>query len=311
MARMCPGADGKVKRGSPATRAAHGVPWALAGRRPRPHLPRMIGSILLALDDTPGAIAARDLAFALARQTGAAVTAVLVLDRPHTTGAHEPVPVGGDAFATRRNARLAAAVEAEAEAVLAAARTAAGDLAFDVVRREEAPEPALLAEGAAHDLIVIGRDSTLGREQAEDGLSPTIEALIRDGARPLLVVPPGAAAGAAGPVLVGYDGSLPAMRTLQLFALLGLAREAPVKLLDFSDGGAAAPLHYLERHGYAAEGAAAEGDAHDILLAEARSLPAQLLVVGADEEGGVARLIFGSATARLLRAAPCPVFLHG
>lgn len=270
----------------------------------------MIRSILLALDDTPGAAAARDTAFALARRTGAAVTAVLVLDRPHTMDTHEPVPVGGGAFAERRNARLAAAVAAEAEAVLAAAREAADGLAFEVVRREEAPEPALLAEGAAHDLIVIGRDSTLGREQAEDGLSPTIEALIRDGARPLLVVPPGAAP--AGPVLVGYDGSLPAMRTLQLFALLGLAGDAPVKLLDFSEGAAAAALAgYLARHGLAAEGAPAEGDAHDILLAEARSLPARLLVLGADEEGGVARLIFGSATARLLRAAPCPVFIHG
>lgn len=46
----------------------------------------MLCSILLALDDTPGAIAARDLAFALARRTGAAVTALIVLDRPHTTG---------------------------------------------------------------------------------------------------------------------------------------------------------------------------------------------------------------------------------
>lgn len=271
----------------------------------------MIGSILLALDDTPGAVAARDMAFALARRTGATVTAVLVLDRPHTTDAHEAVPIGAGAFASRRNAKLAAAVEAEAETVLAAAREAAGDLAFDVVRREEAPEPALLAEGAAHDLIVIGRDCTLGREQAEDGLSPTIEALIRDGARPLLVVPPGASSLAAGPVLVGYDGSLPAMRTLQLFAVLGLAGDAPVKLLDFSADGTAAPLRYLRRHGLAAEGVAAEGDAHDILLAEARSLPARLLVLGADEESGVARLIFGSATARLLRAAPCPVFIHG
>lgn len=272
----------------------------------------MIRSILLALDDTPGAAAARDLAFALARRTGAAVTAVLVLDRPHTMDVHEPVPLGGAAFAERRNARLAAAVEAEAETVLAAARVAAGDLVFEVVRREEAPEPALLAEGAAHDLIVIGRDCTLGREQAEDGLSPTVEALIRDGVRPLLVVPPEPPP-AAGAVLVGYDGSLPAMRTLQLFALLGLAGGSPVKLLDFSEGAttAAALVGYLARHGLAAEGAAAEGDAHDILLAEARSLPARLLVLGADEESGVARLIFGSATARLLRAAPCPVFVHG
>ena len=46
-------------------------------------------------------------------------------------------------------------------------------------------------------------------------------------------------------------------------------------------------------------------------LAEARRLPARMLVLGADEENGLARLVFGSATARLLRASPCPVFIHG
>ncbi|MCX8132761.1 MAG: universal stress protein [Roseococcus sp.] len=273
----------------------------------------MLRSILLALDDTPGALAARDLAFALARKTGAGLTAAIVLDAPHTRDLHEPVPLGAGAFAVHRNAKLAEAVEQEAEQVLAAARAAGQDLRFEVVRREEAPEPALLAEGARHDLIVIGRDSTLGREASEDGLSPCIEALIADGVRPLLVVPPGVAPDAAGPVLLGYRETAAAMRTVQLFALLGLGRESEVKLLDFSPEGRAGPgiAGYLARHGCAASAARAEGEEHDVLLAEARSLPARLLVLGAEEEGRLARLILGSATARLLRAAPCPVFIHG
>lgn len=280
----------------------------------------MIRSILLALDDTPGACAARDIAFALARRTGAAVTALIVLDRPHTSGAHEAVPLGGGAFAARRNEKLAEAVAAEAERVLAEARIAADGLDFAVVRREEAPEEALLAEGCAHDLIVIGRDSTLGREACDDGLSPTIEALLRDGARPLLVVPPGVEAKhglATGealqrPILVAHDGSLAAMRTLHVFALLGLGRNQVVKLLDFATETTPEALQrYLTQHEMRAEAYAVQGDVHDIVLAEARSLPASLLVLGADEESGITRLIFGSATARLLRASPCAVFIHG
>jgi nucleotide-binding universal stress UspA family protein len=281
----------------------------------------MIRSILLALDDTPGACAARDIAFALARRTGAAVTALIVLDRPHTSGAHEAVPLGAGAFAARRNEKLAQAVEAEAERVLAEARIAAAGLDFAVVRREEAPEEALLAEGCAHDLIVIGRDSTLGREACDDGLSPTIEALLRDGARPLLVVPPGMESAAAGiaagealkrPILIAHDGSLATMRTLHVFALLGLGRNQAVKLLDFATETSPEALQrYLTQHEMRAEAYGVTGDPHDILLAEAQSLPASLLVLGADQESGIARLIFGSATARLLRAAPCPVFIHG
>jgi len=279
----------------------------------------MIRSILLALDDTPGAVAARDVAFALARRTGASVTAVIVLDRPHTTAVSEAVPLGGGAFAARRNLKLAEAVEAEAKAVLAAARQAAGDLVFEVVRREESPERALLAEGATHDLIVIGRDCTLGVEQTDDGLSPTIEALLRDGVRPLLVVPEGTPAGvlSAGerlkrPVLIGHDGSMAAMRTLQLFTLLGIAEGEQVKLLDFAPGTSPVALQrYLTQHGMLAEAYAVQGDAHEILLAEARSLPASLLVLGAEQENGITRLIFGSAISRLLRASPCPVFIQG
>lgn len=272
----------------------------------------MIRSILLALDDTPGACAARDVAFALARRTGAMLTALIVLDRPHTTDPHEAMPIGASAFATRRNAKLAEAVEAEAARVLAEARALAGDLAFTVVRRDEAPEPALLAEGAAHDLIVIGRDSTLGHEACDDGLSPTIEALLRDGARPLLVVPPGLREIGVGAALVAHDGSLAAMRSLQLLALLGLARDQPVKLLDFTpDSSPGALARYLTQHGMQAEAHAVSGDAHDILLAEAQTLPAALLVLGADAQSGITRLIFGSATARLLRASPCPVLIHG
>jgi nucleotide-binding universal stress UspA family protein len=277
----------------------------------------MLRTILLALDDTPGAMAARDLAFALARQSGAALMAVIVLDTPHTRERHEPVPLGAGAFAQHRNEALAEAVEQEAERVLAAARAAGQDLRFEVVRRPEAPEEALLAEGARHDLIVIGRDSTLGREACDDGLSPCIEALIQDGVRPLLVVPPGFDAGSDGPVLMGYHGSHAGMRTMQLFALLGLGAEGEVKLLDFSAGGHPQPVGapgigaYLAHHGCTVTSAAVEGDEHDILLAEAKSLPARLLVLGADEEGRLARLILGSATARLLRAAPCPVFIHG
>lgn len=282
----------------------------------------MIRSILLALDDTPGAIAARDVAFALARRTGAAITAVIVLDRPHTRDQHEAVPLGGGAFAARRNEKLTEAVEAEAAAVLAAAREAADGLAFEVIHREEAPEAALLAESEVHDLLIIGRDSTLGREQTEDGLSPTIEALLRDGVRPLLVVPAdirteGLAALAAGehfkrPVLIAHDGSLASMRTLEVFALLGLAEGEAVKLLDFDPASRPEALaRYLGQHGMQVEAFAIKGDEHDILLAEARSLPASLLVLGAMQEGALSRLIFGSATARLLRAAPCPVFIRG
>lgn len=275
----------------------------------------MIRSILVALDDTEGAIAARDLALALARSTGAALTAATVLDWPHARDAHEAVPAGGGAFKERRDAARAQRLEAEAEQAFADCTAAAADTPFTRLRLTDAPEPALLAAGAAHDLIVIGRDSTLGLEVNDDGLAPVIEALLHDGARPLLVVPPGRVPDAGG-VLVGNDGSVPAMRALQLFALLGLGAGLPVKVLSVA---AARPeaerlagegAAYLRSHGLAAEAVAVVGT-HPLeaLLAEAAAMPARLLVMGAYENSGLRTFFTGSVTEKLLLGSPCPVFV--
>ncbi len=277
----------------------------------------MLRSILVALDDTPGAEAARDAAFALARRTGASLTAAVVLDLPHTADAHEVVPVGGGAFKARRDAALMRRAEEEARAAVAACTAAAGDQPFDILRLEDAPEPALLRAGATHDLIVIGRDSTLGREETEDGVAPVIEQLLMDGARPLLVLPPGAVLRGEGPVLVGYDASLPAMAALQLFALLGLAEGSEVTVASADDERVDAlrmaeeGATYLRRRGIEAKTLPVTGDRPaDLLLAEAAALQARLLVLGAFEETGLTRLFTGSATHTLLREAQVPVFIH-
>ncbi|MCQ4158477.1 universal stress protein [Roseomonas sp. GC11] len=280
----------------------------------------MLRSILLALDDTPGAATARDVAIALARCSGARLTAASVLDLPHTRDAVEAVPPGASAFLERRNEALARRAEEEAGAALAAFIAAAGDLPFATLRLEDAPEPALQKAGARHDLLVIGRDSTLGQEANEDGLAPVIEHLLHRGARPLLVVPPRAEMAdhdPDGPVLVGYDGSLPAMRALQLFALLRPAGEAPVTVFTSDEDRphaqalAGEAAEYLRGHGLAATplGVAGERPA-DLLLAEAASARPRLVVMGAYETSGLRSFLLGSATRKLLRELACPVFVH-
>lgn len=276
----------------------------------------MLRSILVALDDTPGAQAARDVAIALARATDAALTFAVVLDRPHTAHEHEAVPLGGHAFKARRDARLVEQAEQEAELAIAAAVAAAGETAHAILRLDDAPGPALVKAGAAHDLIVVGRDSTLGREQAAGGVAPVIEKLLRDGARPLLVVPPGATLPAEGPVLAAYDGSAPAREAFHLFALLGLAGGQPVRVAAVGAGredalaSAEDGMAILGPRGIAAEPLPLTGrDVSEAVLAAVESSGARMLVMGAFGGSSLIRLLVGSTTDVLLRDCPVPVFV--
>ena len=275
----------------------------------------MIRSILVALDDTPGAQNARDLTFAIARRTGAAVTATTVLDTPHARDEHEAVPPGAAAFKERRDAARAKRLEEEAEAAFAACAAAAGETPFARLRLIEAPGPALIAAGAAHDLVAIGRDATLGLQQSQGGMAPVIGTLLQEGARPLLVVPPGPMP-PEGRVLVAYDGSVPSMRALQLFALLGLAGGAEVRVISIAGQRAeAVPLAeaaagYLQAHGVSAEPVALESEhPAEMLIAEMTAMRAGLFVMGSYEHSGLRTFFTRSTTRGLLLAAPCPVFV--
>lgn len=276
----------------------------------------MLRSILVALDDTPGAQAARDTAIALARSTGAALTVAVVLDRPHTSDDHEAVPLGAQAFKERRDARLTAQADRDAEQALADCAAAAGEFRYATLRLEDAPEPALRQAGAAHDLVVIGRDSTLGREQTDAGVAPVIEALLRDGARPLLVVPPGAVLRDAGPVVAAYDGSAPAREAFQLFALLDPVPGETVRVVSI-DATREAALALAEQgcailraRGLAAEPLPWTGrDVTEAVLEAMEAVKARMLVMGAFGGSSLVRMLVGATTDALLRAAPVPVFI--
>jgi nucleotide-binding universal stress UspA family protein len=277
----------------------------------------MLRSILVALDDTQGAVVARDAAIAYARRSGAALTVAVVLDRPHTQDEHEAVPLGAGAFKARRDAKLTAQAEEEAKAALAACAAAAEGLTYSELRLEDAPGPALVKAGATHDLIVIGRDSTLGREVNATGVAPVVEELLRDGARPLVVVPPEAAIRAEGPILAAYDGSAPSREAFQMFALLGLAGESSVRVAavartrEAAEATAEEGCDCLRRHGIAAEPLPCVGsDIAGLILAEAEAIGARALVMGAFGGSSLVRMLIGSTTDRLLHQARVPVFVH-
>ena len=119
-------------------------------------------------------------------------------------------------------------------------------------------------------------------------------------------------------MLVAYDGSLPAMRSLQLFALLGLGEGSPVKLLSVAEdharrrapgrrGRCLSPRRMAWRWRNGPSPAAIR---RSCCWPRPTCTRARLLVMGAFGTTGLRALLLGSPTRSLLRQAGCAVFVH-
>lgn len=276
-------------------------------------------SILVTVDDTPSAVAARGLAVALARQCGAQVRGVTALDLSDLERV-EPVPIGGVQYAYDRLAyreRLAKERRARIAELPAVFERSLADEGMQAVcsTMEADIRDGLLRMIETCDLVVAGRDAEFHLEPGE-GITPLVEHIITKGCRPVVVSGPEWLA--SGPVLVAYDGSAPAAKALQIAVLLGIFGSGGVHILSVSRDRSAADAvaerarAFLAVHGVVADLEAVESSDHpaDVLLRRASEIGARMLVMGAFGHRGFRQIFFGSTTRRLFDEVPLPLFIH-
>lgn len=175
----------------------------------------------------------------------------------------------------------------------------------------------LAFEGRVTDLIMIGYDNGAGGD-----LDTALSALFDTG-RSVLLVPAlkdarATTAAYVETVVVAWDGSLAASRTLH-DALPLMRRAKQVCLLTLSEHGdwpdnrsEAAVTGYLQLHGVQPEvlkiglNGQSTGKA---ILAQANSLAADLLIMGAYGHSHIGEMILGGATDHVLKHANISVFL--
>src|SRR3984885_13346561 len=113
----------------------------------------MLRSILLLLDETSAAVAACGVAASLARRCSAQLGGIYFA--PTGVRSH------GDLSASKAYRSLQVTMPGA-----------------PIVLSRQAPEPGLRQAMETHDLLVIGRDSTLGAEPAEGRIAPAVQRLI-------------------------------------------------------------------------------------------------------------------------------------
>ena len=190
----------------------------------------------------------------------------------------------------------------------AAFRRICGDEPGAAWQEAEGDRGDLLARAARTTDLILARRAAAGGTDAPD----VLDRLVTAAGVPVLALPPAGAGDLGQTVLVAWNGSreaaraahdaLPFLRTAERVVLCAIGDQAAKSLDD------AAAM--LRRHGVAVHPRQVDepdGGAGEILLAQARTEKADLLVMGAYGHARLREWVFGGATRHVLSEAILPV----
>jgi nucleotide-binding universal stress UspA family protein len=276
----------------------------------------MLKRILILLGETKSSVSARHHALRLARRKQAKIAGLAGVD---LTSLDEPM-IGGIGTAA-----LQAEIEREYKALGNQARLRLRDvlelecrdlgLEFEWLSFDGDPVETMCLACETYDLVVTGHDTAF-RGQSSGPLSAALLELLGMTPRPILVCPDELPV--SDDVMIAYDASLPAMRAVQLFTLLGLGESRSLHVIstdpnqELATRRAAGAANYLRYHGFEAVPlpiVSSEPTA-DILSREVVERNIGILVMGAHGHRGFRELLFGSTTRSMVESPPCALFLY-
>ncbi len=180
---------------------------------------------------------------------------------------------------------------------------------------DEAPGIGVFGQrGRVFDLIVVGRPTPGVLTPAMN----TLETVLFESGRPVLIAPPAAPQSIARNVVVAWNGSTETARAVA-FAIPFLQSAERVTVLTVEGAVSPGPsgsevVDSLRRHGVTADAADAMGKrspaaAGAVMLEEAAKLGADLLIKGGYTQSRLRQMIFGGATNHILNEAQIPVLM--
>ncbi len=275
----------------------------------------MLRSMLVGLDGSAFSNSAVQLSISWARQFGALLAGLGIVDQPGICR-QEPVPLGAGHYKSQRDrVRLADAGRRVEEILQAfAARCAAEGVSHILLKDIGMPEQQIVQESRMYDVTMLGQQ-TYFHFQTQDWPDETLRKVLRQISRPVVTVPESLPCGTS--VLVAYDGSPHADRALQAFLSLGLQGSDPVHVLAIDAERSTAErlaeqaVQFLALHDIEAmpHSIGSKKWEDKVILDQVEVVDARLLVMGAYGRSLWQELAFGSVTTRVLAAGRVPLFL--
>jgi nucleotide-binding universal stress UspA family protein len=265
--------------------------------------------ILLATDGSEFGVGATAVAIALAKLWGVPLRAM-------------SVSFGNTEYETIAPNR---ATEAETAAVaildaVAAEAGAAGIACDTVIRHGDQPHREIVAEAAAAniDVIVMGRRGRRGLARMMVG---DATAKVIGDAHGGVLVCPRAAKMFCRRIVLGTDGSRFSDAAAITAAHLATKAGLPVTVVgamkpSFSEARRAEAkaavervVEHLQARGISADAVVAEGLPDELIVGTANAQAADLIVIGSHGRTGVAKLLLGSTSERVISQTACPVLV--
>ncbi len=274
----------------------------------------MIKRILTPLDPSPFTEAALDYASFIAARQQAEITGLAILDIPGIEKSIGPEGVGGVYWAEKLEEHKRKEAEATIAKLLQHFRQKCekAGVAHSEADLQGSPSEQIIADSIYYDLITIGM-RTFFHFETQQKPGDSLEKILDHTITPILAVPDHFIP--IQKVLIAFDGSLPAGRSLQRFAHLAIARDLDVKLLMSSKNKQVAEYHlvraaaYLRAYGIQKLSWEISQKSILDLMAQQYLDWADLVVAGAHSKRGILDFMVGSLIKYLIDEARKPLFI--
>jgi nucleotide-binding universal stress UspA family protein len=276
----------------------------------------MIQSILVGLDGSGYSDAAIELAIRWARQTGAALLGLGVIDEP-TIRKPEPTGTGGGYYKARLEERRLKDAREKVTAFLERFKRRCSEAGVTGRPLAEVglPSERIFAHAEDCDLTLLGL-RTFFHFETQTEPDETLVAVLRQSRRPVVAIPEKLPERWS--VVLAYDGSPPAVRALEAFQRSGLESWPAVRVVSVATDSEVATrraeeaARYLGFHNIPAEARSlpASRPVAELLFEQVGELEAGVLVMGAFGRPWLRESLFGSTTKAVLEKVDALVFLH-
>ena len=278
----------------------------------------MIRSILLPISEGPSFKSAADHAFWLAKKESSHIQALAVIDiktfEIPVLGTPDgfmpsvvtPPIAESQTLMNELNAKARQRLDAFADAC------AARGVACSIDLRTGIPGEIIAREAMGHDIVVMARSGYTRAVAGDERLDPLVPQVIRGSIRPVMVAGPKFPAGESLNLLVAFDGSVHAGRSLAVAAELGARPGVKCTLMtvaisEESGQETLAPAEaFLYHHSVIPTRLVVPGSRpSELICGLVSTVHADVLIMGAYGHRPMREMLFGSTTERVL--AHCAV----